>query len=161
MKRIVLAGAMVVVFALSGCGLTMPTDPDGTLDTVRGGTLRVGISANGNLTEVDGRSYSGSEVELVEEFADALDATIAWTAASEETLVRGLENGDIDVVIAGLTDTTPWVDMAGVTRPYREVTAEDGSTQKLVMLVPMGENAFLTELETFLTETNGQTQEAT
>jgi len=59
---------------------------------------------------------------------------------------------DLDLVIAGLTDATPWLAGAGVTRPYDEFTDEDGTTHKLVMLVPMGENAFLTELETFLTQ---------
>jgi ABC-type amino acid transport substrate-binding protein len=150
-----LAGAVILVLALSGCGLSIPADPDSTLENVRGGTLRAGISPNGDLTVVDNGTYSGSEVELLEDFAADLDATIDWTVASEETLVRGLENGKLDVVIAGFTDATPWVDKAGVTRPYREVTAEDGSRHKLVMLVPIGENAFLTALETFLTESSG------
>jgi ABC-type amino acid transport substrate-binding protein len=153
MKRILLAGAVAAVLTLTGCGLTIPTDPDGTLESVRGGTLRVGASPNGELVIADdSNSVSGSEAELIETFADTLDANIEWTVASEETLVRGLENDELDVVIAGMTDATPWVDMAGVTRPYREVTASDGSTHKLVMLVPMGENAFITELETFLSE---------
>lgn len=153
MKRTVLAGAVAAVLTLSGCGLTIPTDPDGTLESVRGGTLRVGASPNGELVIADDTtSVSGSEAELVEEFADTLDAEVDWTVGSEETLVRGLENDDLDVVIGGLTDATPWVDKAGVTRPYREITADDGSPQKLVMLVPIGENAFITELETFLTE---------
>lgn len=131
----------------------MPTDPNGTLDTVRDGTLHVGVTPNGELTVVESNgSVSGEEVELIEEFADTLGATIDYTVASEESLVRGLENAEIDVVIGGLTEATPWVEKAGVTRPYREVTASDGSTQKLVMLVPIGENAFITELETFLSE---------
>jgi ABC-type amino acid transport substrate-binding protein len=157
MRRKRLAGMVMVVLALSGCGLTMPTDPDGTLESVRGGTLNVGLSPNGDFTVVerDG-TYSGSEVELVEGFATSLDSTIDWTVGSEEALVRGLENGTIDVVVAGLTDATPWVDKAGVTRAYAEVTGGDGSTHKMVMLVPIGENAFLTELETYLTESGEQ-----
>jgi ABC-type amino acid transport substrate-binding protein len=154
-----LAGMVMVVLALSGCGLTMPTDPDGTLESVRGGTLNVGLSPNGDFTSVDDDgTYSGSEVELVEGFATSLDSTIDWTVGSEEALVRGLKNGTIDVVVAGLTDATPWVDKAGVTRAYAKVTGGDGSTHKMVMLVPIGENAFLTELETYLTESGEQTK---
>lgn len=37
-----------------------------------------------------------------------------------------------------------------MTRPYTEVTDDEGGTLKIVMLTRMGENAFLTELETFL-----------
>jgi hypothetical protein len=159
MRRRRLVGMVMVVLALSGCGLTMPTDPDGTLDSVRGGTLHVGLSPNGDFTVVeDDETYSGSEVDIIEGFADSLDSTIDWTMGSEEALVRGLEDGTIDVVIAGLTDETPWVDKAGVTRAYSEVTANDGSTHKMVMLVPLGENAFLTELETYLTEYGEQAE---
>jgi ABC-type amino acid transport substrate-binding protein len=157
MRRILLAGCAVLLLSISGCGLSIPADPDGTLDEVRGGTLRVGISDNGELTTVgDGKDVSGSEVAAVEEFASELDADIDWTLGSEEALVRSLENGDLDLVIAGLTDATPWAEHAGMTRPYDEVTGSDGTTHKLVMLVPTGENAFLSELETFLAEYTGE-----
>ena len=43
-----------------------------------------------------------------------------------------------------------------MTRPYSEFTDEDGRSYKLVMLVPMGENAFLEQLETFLFEEVGE-----
>lgn len=141
-----------VCAALTGCGIQIPADPDGTLDRVTSGVLRVGASANGDLVRIDDGEVSGSEAELVEEFADHLDARIDWTEGSEEALVRGLERGDLDLVIGGITDETPWTDRAGMSRPYAEVRDSEGATRKLVMLVPMGENAFLTELETFLTE---------
>ncbi len=141
-----------VCAALAGCGIQIPADPDGTLDRVTGGVLRVGASANGDLVQIDDGEVSGSEAELVEAFADHLDARIDWTEGSEEALVRGLERGDLDLVIGGITDETPWTDRAGMSRPYAEVRDSEGTTRKLVMLVPMGENAFLTELETFLTE---------
>ncbi len=146
----VAAAALLVL--LTGCGIHIPSDPDGTLETVRGGVLRAGISPNGDLVRVDGGAPSGSEVEALTAFARSLDADVEWTVASEETLVRGLEEGDLDVVAAGLTDQTPWTNKAGMTRPYAETTLEDGSTAKLVMLVPLGENAFVSELETFLDE---------
>lgn len=38
--------------ALAACGATIPTDPDGTLETVRGGTLRAGVSPAEPWTEV-------------------------------------------------------------------------------------------------------------
>lgn len=135
---------------LSGCA-AVPADPQGTLERVSGGTLNVGVSPNGDFAFVSGDAVTGSEAALVEAFADTVDADVEWTVGSEEALVRALEREDVDLVIGGLTDATPWADKAGVTRPYGEFTDEDGKTHKLVMLVPMGENAFLTRLETFLT----------
>lgn len=147
--RSVLA-AFVLAVVLSGCGISIPTDPDGTLDRVRGGELRVGVSPNPGFIEVGGGRPSGAEIDAIEAFADHLDADIDWTVGSEEALVRALEDERLDLVAGGLTDQTPWIDKAGVTRPYAEVTAEDGETHRLVMLVPLGENAFLSDLETFL-----------
>jgi ABC-type amino acid transport substrate-binding protein len=137
---------------LTGCGITVPSDPSGTLDAVRGGTLRAGISPNGDFVDVAGPEPTGSEVDAIEAFAKSLDAQVSWTVGSEESLVRGLEEKRLDLVAGGMTDQTPWVAQAAVTRPYTEITDESGATRKLVMLVPIGENAFLSELEVFLVE---------
>lgn len=139
-----------LITVLAGCGLTIPSDPSGTLDDVRGGVLHAGVSPHDGFVSVDGDEPAGTEIEAIRAFAESLDARVEWTVGSEEALVRGLENEELDLVAGGLTDETPWVDMAGVTRPYTEITDADGTTRKLVMLVPMGENAFISELETFL-----------
>ncbi|WP_437583868.1 transporter substrate-binding domain-containing protein [Paramicrobacterium sp. CJ85] len=149
--RVVRAAAtLIAVLALTACSLHMPTDPYGSLEHARGGTLRVGVSPNGDLAVVEENHVSGSEAELVKGYAKSIDAKIEWTVGSEEALVRGLETQQLDIVIAGITDTTPWAERAGMTRPYRSITADDGSTLNLVMLVPMGENALLSSLETYL-----------
>lgn len=148
----VLAALVLATATLSGCGLSIPTDPSGTLAAVEGGTLRAGVTPNGDFVEVSGDTPRGIEVDAISAFADSLDAEVEWTVGSEEALVRELENGGLDLIAGGLTDQTPWTDKAGVTRPYAEATAEDGSTLKLVMLAPLGENAFLSRLETFLSE---------
>ena len=148
----VAGGALAAV--LAGCGLTVPADPDGTLDAVTGGELRVGTSPDGELVEVSGSEPRGTVVDLVEGFADRIDADITWTVASEETLVRMLETGDLDLVAGGLTPDTPWIDKAGVTRGYPGI--EGAGDRELVMLVPLGENAFLSSLETYLDEEVGR-----
>jgi ABC-type amino acid transport substrate-binding protein len=145
------AGMIVLAVAMAGCGIGIPRDPEGTLDRVRGGELRAGVSPNGEFVTVEGNEPDGSEVAAIEEFAASLDADVTWTIGSEEALVRGLEAGEIDLVAGGLTDQTPWIDKAGVTRPYTETTDAQGKTLKVVMLVPLGENAFLSEVETFFT----------
>lgn len=142
--------AVVGALLLTGCGAHIPTDPDGTLDAVRGGELRAGVSPSDGLIDLDGAEPAGDEAEAIRAFAETLDAEVSWTIGSEEALVRGLEDGELDLVAGGLTDQTPWVDKAGVTRGYREVTDAEGRRHLLVMLVPLGENAFLSELEAFL-----------
>ncbi len=139
---------LILAGALSGCGLTIPADPDGTLSSVSGGELRVGTSPDGDLVEVTRGDPTGTVVDLVDAFADSIDAEPTWTVASEETLVRMLEAGDLDLVAGGITPDTPWIDKAGVTRGYPGIEGADG--RELVMLVPLGENAFLSKLESFL-----------
>lgn len=115
--------------------------------------LHVGTSPDGELVDVTRDAPSGTIVELVDRFADSIDARTEWTVASEETLVAKLEAGDLDLVAGGITPDTPWIDKAGVTRGYRGIEGADG--RELVMLVPLGENAFLSKLERFLDEEVG------
>lgn len=149
-----MAGLVAIATAASmlvGCA-SIPADPDGTLDRARGGTLRVGVteSAPWVVLSEDGEP-TGTEPELVRAFAERIDAEVEWTQGSETRLTDALESGELDVVIGGLLDDTPWAQSAAVTRPYAEVSTADG-TERHVMLTPMGENALLVALETFLDE---------
>lgn len=138
----------MLTVGLAGCGITIPADPDGTLEAVSGAELRVGTSPDGDLVDVEGGDPTGPVVDLVEGFAADIDARTEWTVASEETLVTMLESGDLDLIAGGITVDTPWVDKAGVTRGYPGIDGAHG--RELVMLVPLGENAFLSALERFL-----------
>ncbi|MEV7631688.1 hypothetical protein AB0N64_04665 [Microbacterium sp. NPDC089318] len=140
--------AAVLAATLTGCGMSIPTDPDGTLEKVTGGELRIGASPDSGLVDVDASTPSGPLPDLADRFAASLDAEPEWTVGSEETLVGMLEAGDLDLVIGGFTEKTPWIDKAGITRGYSGITGADG--RKIVLLVPLGENAFLSDLERFL-----------
>lgn len=146
------AGALaaLVVVMLAGCGITIPADPDGTLERVSNGVLEVGVASHPPHTVTDGEQPAGTEVALVESFAASLDAEIAWTEGSEQSLVQLLEIGELDLVIGGISEQTPWSESAALTRPYAQGVLADGSTSGLVMLAPMGENAFLSALERHL-----------
>lgn len=87
-------------------------------------------------------------------FAESLGARVEWTVSGEEDLVSMLEKGEIDLAVGGFTDKNLWVDKAGLTRPYVEVEV-DGTTEKHVMMVRMGENALQSELERFLDAEGG------
>jgi polar amino acid transport system substrate-binding protein len=149
--------AVLVTLLMCSCGLQMPADPEGTLDRISNGTLRVGISHNPPWTAVhNGQDPAGSEADLVRQFAATRGASIDWTAAGEESLMGQLERGELDLVIGGLTKKSPWSDKAALTQPYAEGRAPDGGKEEYVMASRMGENAFLQELEQFLLDGKGR-----
>lgn len=114
----------------------------------------MGVSSNPPWTDTDTDTGAevepaGTEAELVRRFAAALDARVEWVNGGEETLIGKLEHKELDLVIGGLTKDTPWSDKAAVTRPYTDSTTT-GDSAEHVWVAPMGENAFLFEIESFL-----------
>jgi polar amino acid transport system substrate-binding protein len=100
----------------SGC--EFPQDPEGTLDRVRGGVMRVGVTPAEPWVTLDGPEPAGVEVELVERFAATLDARVEWVEGSESDLMEALHGRQLDIVIAGLTRQSVWAREAALTRPY-------------------------------------------
>ncbi|APX32336.1 ABC transporter substrate-binding protein [Brachybacterium sp. P6-10-X1] len=155
-RSIAIAALALLTLLATGCQGHFPADAQGTLDRATGGVLRVGISENAPFTEVaeDG-TVSGSEVELIQEYAASIDAEIEWTPAGENTLAAMMKAGDLDVVIGGLASDAPWTSKISLTRPYTTTTGPDGSPVKIVMGVTPGENALQVDLERFLAEEVG------
>jgi ABC-type amino acid transport substrate-binding protein len=146
-RRVCGVPLLLIALSAAGCGVTVPTDPRGTLERVREGVLHAGASASGELVTIDGSEVGGTLAEIVEDFAESVDARVEWTVGSEEDLVDGLESGDLDVAIGGMTDATPWSDRVAVTRAYDTIP---GSRGPVVLLVPLGENAWQAQLEGYL-----------
>ncbi|GAA1491306.1 transporter substrate-binding domain-containing protein [Brachybacterium sacelli] len=155
-RSILLVLAMMLVLVTAGCQGHFPADSQGTLDRARDGVLRVGISENDPFTEVapDG-SVSGSEVDLIREYAASIDAEVDWQPGGENALAASMKAGDLDVVIGGLASDAPWTSKIALTRPYTSTTGPEGKTVKIVMGVTPGENALLVDLERFLAEEAG------
>lgn len=142
------AAAATLTLALAGCGVQIPTDPDGTLDRITGGELRVGASASGRLVVVEDGDVAGPLADLIEGFAAERDARVTWVVDSEEDLVADLVNGRIDLAIGGMTAATPWSVQVSVTRGYPGIEESGGAD--VAVLLPLGENALQTALETYL-----------
>jgi ABC-type amino acid transport substrate-binding protein len=140
--------AVPALVFLVGCG--MPYDPGGTLDRVRGGTLRAGVSVNEPWTRLEGGQPAGVEVTLLREFADGLGARVEWVVKSESELMQALERRELDVVVGGLTYDTPWKERVGLTGSYLTADGPRGRRVEHVMAVPPGENGWLLSLEKFL-----------
>ncbi|QFZ19375.1 transporter substrate-binding domain-containing protein [Saccharothrix syringae] len=130
---------LVLALVLAGCGL--PRDVEGTLDRVRAGVLRAGVTDNPPWTRAWDEAPAGVEVELVERFAAGLGARVEWRPGSESTLMTALEGRELDLVVGGLEEQSPWVEQASLTRPYAE---------RHVWALPLGENAWQVEVEEFL-----------
>lgn len=137
---------LLVLLALVSTACTsLPVDPKGTLDRVRGEVLRAGAAENPPWVAAAEGRLTGVEVELVEDFAGSLDAHVVWTVDSEQDLFVELEEGRLDLVVGGLTSDNPFVDRAAFTRPYHSSSAGDH-----VMAIHMGENGFMVALEKYL-----------
>jgi polar amino acid transport system substrate-binding protein len=108
--------AVALALILAGCGI--PRDPEGTLERVDGGVMRVGVTEAPPWVELSAQEPDGIEVRLVEQFAEELDARIEWVEGSEQELFGALKERDLDLVIGGLTSDTPWSAEAAVTHPY-------------------------------------------
>ena len=106
--------------AFLGACASPPEDPEGTLDRVTGGVMRVGVTESDPWTVLSGDEPAGIEVELVERFAEELDAEIEWTEASEQELFGALAAGSLDLVIGGLTSTNPNVKEGTFTYPFHK-----------------------------------------
>jgi len=148
--------ALLIACCLLGAGCAIPTDPDGTLDRVRGGVMRVGMTEADPWAQMSDGRRSGVEVELVQRFAAGLDARIEWTDGSEEELFEELDEGRLDLVIGGITGRSPWKTKGAFTRPYATILSDKGKKEKHVMAARLGENDFLTELDFFLQRREGE-----
>jgi polar amino acid transport system substrate-binding protein len=116
--------ATVVVLA-AGCGI--PRDPEGTLDRVEGGTMRVGIIEHAPWTVLADDGPAGVEVDLVEGFARTIDAEIQWFEGSQAELLTSLEDRELDLVVGGLADDDAWAQRVTFTQPYVTIQVAVGS----------------------------------
>ena len=102
--------------ALAACDL--PRDADGTLARVRHGTLRVGVVRAAPWVADSNGAVGGIEGALVTRLASELGARVEWVRRPESELLMGLHARQLDVVVAGLTKTSPWSKQVALTRPY-------------------------------------------
>jgi polar amino acid transport system substrate-binding protein len=114
----VVTWAMVVAFVASAPSCRFPRDPEGTLDRVRGGQMRIGLIESDPFVRFEDGEADGVEVTLIERFARRLDARVAFTRGSESELIEALHQRELDVVIGGLTLDSPWEKEVALSRPY-------------------------------------------
>lgn len=123
--------ALALVLALM-VACDFPRDADGTLDRVRNGTMRVGVSENLPWVRFAGKEAEGIEPALLRQWAKQLGASIEWVPGSDSALVEALREGTVDVLIAGLKSTTDFASRIALSQPYItariHVTVPPGAT---------------------------------
>jgi polar amino acid transport system substrate-binding protein len=123
MRRLTVA-ALALAVGLAAC--QYPRDPEGTLDRVEGGTLRVGVIEDPPWVDLFGPEPAGVEPELVREFAAGIDADVEWVRGPEAELVETMRGFQLDLIVGGLTRATPYATEVAVTRPYVDTEIEVG-----------------------------------
>jgi polar amino acid transport system substrate-binding protein len=112
---------VLLLAAIVAAGCQYPRDPDGTLNRVEGAVMRVGVTEADPWVVLEGdRPVRGAEVELARLFARELGARIEWVQGSEEELVDAAKEGQVDLILGGLTSKSRWKKDVAFTRPYVE-----------------------------------------
>jgi polar amino acid transport system substrate-binding protein len=115
------------LLALGAVGCDFPADPEGTLDRVSGGTMRVGVIDEPPWVILEeGQEPAGVEPELVRRFAETIDAEIEWVEGTEADLAAAAGGFQIDLLIGGLTREFPYVHDVAMTAPYVDTEIQLG-----------------------------------
>jgi polar amino acid transport system substrate-binding protein len=110
------AAAAAIVLLAGSCDA--PRDPEGTLDRVTNGTIRVGVSADEPWVVLGNGDPAGIEVELVELFARDLGAEIEWVEGNVEDLAAAVHVRELDLLVGGLTSSSGISSEAALSHPY-------------------------------------------
>src|SRR3954469_1445497 len=126
-----------------------PRDPNRTLQNARGGRIRVGVVENRPWAVKNGNDAGGVEAELIKNLAAELGAQVEWHWGGEQSHMEALERFELDLVIGGITSTTPWKKKIGLSHEYYD---------EHVIATPPGENGWIKRLDEFLSSRSGQVQ---
>jgi polar amino acid transport system substrate-binding protein len=115
-----------IAFLLLVAACDLPRDSDGTLDRVRGGTMRVGVVIDTPWTKDSAGVIGGIEGGMTRALAESLGARIEWIRAPEGELLAALQHRELDLVIGGLRASSPWKQQVALTRPFYADTVSVG-----------------------------------
>ena len=123
----------LALLTLAGCDL--PKDPEGTLERVRGGELRVGVLTGNPRAEAEDR-------RIVDALAAAIQARPSFHPNDAHHLLWDLQHGGLDLVIGGMPAKTPFSQDVGLSKTAGPLF-RPGEAEERVLAVRNGENGFL------------------
>ena len=142
---------VALIAVLAACNL--PRDPEGTLERVRGGTMRVGAAVDTPWVTDSAGAVGGIEGSIVRDLARELGARVEWHRGPARVLLDSLKERELDLVIAGLTAKSPYKTEVSLTRSYyTDTTTVHGKTaeERHAVAVAPGENAWQVAVERVL-----------
>ncbi len=139
-----------VLLLLAACD-QLPRDAAGALKRIQSTReVRVGVAEHEPWVRWEGDRATGFEPELIEQWAHTLGARVLWRRDAVAELVKALHRREIDVLAAGLEETTPYAPEVAATQPYLEAPDREGKKTPRVLAVTQGESALLFSLDRFL-----------
>ena len=153
-KRLTSRSAIVfgALLLLTGCD-RLPRDSAGALNRIQSTReVRVGVAEHEPWVRWEGDRATGLEPELIEQWAQTLGARVVWRRDSVAELVKALHRREIDVLAAGLEETTPYAPEVAASQPYLEAPDWQGKTAPHIIAVTQGESALLFSLDRFLSQ---------
>ena len=144
-------------FAVALCGMLLaacdylPRDSAGALKRIESThEVRVGVAEHEPWVRWEGIRATGLEPELIEQWAQTIGARVTWRKDALAELVKALHRREIDVLAAGLEETTAHAPELALTQPYLEMPDREGKQTPRVIAVTQGESALLFSLDRYL-----------
>ena len=145
---------LVVITLLCTACDGIPRDAAGGLHRIVDGEVRVGASNNPPWISIADGQVGGLEAELIEGWAHALGARVVWRVGAVAELTEAVHRRELDVLAAGLDESTPHGKRVALTQSYLETTGRSGKQHRHVLAVTQGENALLLSLDRYLARQN-------
>lgn len=139
---------IILFIMLFGCG-PYPKDSYKTLQQIIDTkVLKIGVIEHKPWTFLRGGTLQGIEIKIITEFAKSLNVEPQWHIYPESIAIHKLKENQVNIVVGGLTKTTPWNKEIALTRPYLETGHKKETAH--VFAIRKGENQFMITLEKFL-----------
>ncbi len=108
----------ILLTALISSACQFPNDANDTLNNVKDGVLKVGVTENPPWVIRTDSGAEGVEAEIILVFADSLNAKVEWHWGTETELLQALSQHQVHVVMGGLTQQSPKTKGIVHTEPY-------------------------------------------
>lgn len=109
---------LCLFISLTLLGCRYPKNIERDMSSIEGGTLYIGVTENPPWIIRQDQQPRGLEADLLNAFADTLNATVEWQWGSENELLQALKHHQLDIVAGGLTSNTRISQLAAATRPF-------------------------------------------
>ena len=109
---------MVSLAAIAVACDNFPKDPRGSFEKAKTTGLLVGVINDVPWAYSDGQSAAGWDADIVKGFAEKHNMRVEWVPGAEHDLIPALEEGELHMLIGGITKDSPFKHLVGLSNPY-------------------------------------------